>query len=52
MHRGRKKLGPPGEEIEGRISALSDLHRLDELLDRIMDVATREELMPSREPEE
>jgi predicted transposase YdaD len=41
---GRRKLGPPGAEVEARIAALDDLDRLRELLDRVLDVASWDEL--------
>ena len=42
---GRRKLGPPGAEVEARIAALGDLDRLRELLDRVLDVASWDELL-------
>jgi predicted transposase YdaD len=42
---GRRKLGPPGAEVEARIAALGDLDRLRELLDRVLDVASGDELL-------
>jgi len=45
LHLGRKKLGPPGEEVEAEITALSDLDRLHDLIDRILDVSTWDELL-------
>ena len=47
---GRRKLGPPGEAVEVRIAALSDLDRLHRLLDRILDASTWDELLASPEP--
>jgi hypothetical protein len=41
---GAKKLGPPGERIEAELIAIGDLDRLHELLDRILDVSTWDEL--------
>ena len=49
---GRKKFGPPSEEIEARITVLGDLGRLNELLDRILDVATWDQLLAPHNPPE
>jgi hypothetical protein len=35
----------PGAEVEARIAALGDLDRLRELLDRVLDVASWDELL-------
>ncbi|MDR3638241.1 MAG: hypothetical protein P4L84_30840 [Isosphaeraceae bacterium] len=43
---GRRKLGPPSEDIEAQIAATSDLNRLRELLDRVLDVTSWDELIP------
>jgi predicted transposase YdaD len=45
LHLGRKKLGPPGEKVEAEITALADLDRLHDLIDRILDVSTWDELL-------
>jgi predicted transposase YdaD len=45
LRQGRKKLGPPSEAIEARINVLGDLDRLNDLLDRILDVATWDQLL-------
>ncbi len=42
---GRKKFGPPDETVEATINAVADLDRLNALLDRILDVATWDELL-------
>jgi predicted transposase YdaD len=42
---GRKRLGPITEAIEARITALVDLDRLNDLLDRSLEVATWDELL-------
>ena len=47
LRQGRKRLGPPNEQIEAAITALGDLDRLHELTDRISDVSTWDELMAS-----
>ena len=43
---GRKKLGPYREATQTRIAALRDLNRLNDLLDRNLDVSTWDELVP------
>jgi hypothetical protein len=45
---GSKKLGPPGERIAAELIAIGDLDRLHELIDRILDVSTWDELFVSR----
>ena len=47
---GRKKLGPAGESIEAEINALADLDRLHDLIDRILDVSTWDELLAPPSP--
>jgi predicted transposase YdaD len=42
---GRKTLGPPSAAIEARINMLGDLDRLNDLLDRVLDVATWDQLL-------
>jgi hypothetical protein len=42
---GRKKLGPPDEQAGAEIAALTDLDRLHDLVDRVLDVATWDELL-------
>jgi hypothetical protein len=42
---GSKKLGPPNERVEAEITAMGDLDRLHELIDRVLDVSTWDELM-------
>jgi hypothetical protein len=44
---GRKKLGPPDEQISGRIAEITELDRLHVLLDRILDVSSWDELLAS-----
>ena len=45
LRQGRKKLGRPSEAVESQITALGDLDRLNELLDRILGVSTWDELL-------
>jgi predicted transposase YdaD len=52
LRQGRKKLGPLSEAVQARIAAIRDLDRLNDLLDRILDVSTWDELLPpSAQPE-
>ena len=44
---GRKRFGPPSETDEATINALTDLDRLNALLDRVLDVSTWDELLES-----
>ncbi len=50
LRQGRKKLGPPGEKVEAEITALADLDRLHDLIDRILDVSTWDELLSPPSP--
>ena len=43
---GRRKLGSPSGYVEAQIAALSDLDRLRELHDRVLDVSSWDELLP------
>ncbi len=45
LRQGRKKFGPPSETVEATINALTDLDRLNALLDRILDVPTWDDLL-------
>jgi predicted transposase YdaD len=47
LRQGRKRLGPPNEQIEAAITALNDLDRLNDLSESIVDVTTWDELMAS-----
>jgi hypothetical protein len=42
---GRKKLGEPDERVLGLVAGISDLDRLDLLLDRLLEVTTWDELL-------
>jgi predicted transposase YdaD len=46
LRQGRKKFGPSTEAVHARIAALDDLDRLNDLLDRILDVSSWDELLP------
>jgi predicted transposase YdaD len=46
---GHKRLGPLDQSLEGRIAAIGDLDRLDDLIDRLLEVATWEELLAAPE---
>ncbi len=50
FRQGRKKFGPPGKEIEAEINALNNLERLHELVDRILDVSTWDDLLAPAGP--
>jgi predicted transposase YdaD len=45
LRQGLKKLGPPSEAIEARITELVDLERLNDLLDHVLDAATWDQLL-------
>ena len=47
---GLRRFGPPGPEVEARIAALGELDRLHELLGRIINVATWDELLSPAHP--
>jgi predicted transposase YdaD len=44
---GRKKLGQPNEGVRTRIAAIADVDRLNFLLERILEVASWDELLTS-----
>ena len=44
---GTKKFGPPDEQAQAQIAAMADTDRLDELVDRVLDVASWDELLGS-----
>jgi predicted transposase YdaD len=46
---GKKRLGQPDEPMLAEIVAISDLDRLNLLLNRLLDVATWDELLASAE---
>jgi predicted transposase YdaD len=50
LRQGRKKLGPPSEEVAAEIAALADLDRLHGLVDRILEVSTWDELLAPASP--
>jgi hypothetical protein len=45
LRQGRKKLGQPDERVLALVAGISDRDRLDLLLDRILDVASWDELL-------
>ena len=49
IRQGLKRLGQPDESVLARISTLNDLDRLDHLLDRLLEVASWDELLASSE---
>jgi predicted transposase YdaD len=50
LRQGAKKLGLLDERIEAELTAMSDLDRLNELIDRVLDVSTWEELLSPPDP--
>jgi hypothetical protein len=46
---GRKKFGPPDPRVEAAIANLADLDRLHDLIDRILDVSTWDELLAAED---
>jgi hypothetical protein len=48
---GRKKFGPPDEQAEAKLAAVSDLSRLHELGARILDVTSWDELLAESQSE-
>jgi hypothetical protein len=47
LHLGRKKFGPPDPRVEVAIATIADLDRLRDLIDRVLDVSSWDELLPS-----
>jgi predicted transposase YdaD len=45
LRQGRRKLGTSSEAVEARITALGDVDRLNDLLDRILEVSSWDELL-------
>ena len=45
LRQGRKKFGPPGERAEAMIVAIADRDRLHDLIERLLDVDTWDELL-------
>src|SRR5262249_22755895 len=45
LRQGRKKLGQPDERVLAQVAGISDPDRLNLLLDRILDVASWDELL-------
>ena len=37
LHQAQKRFGPPGESIAARLQGITDLDRLDRLIDRLFD---------------
>jgi predicted transposase YdaD len=44
---GRKKIGQPGESVRAVITTITDIDRLNSLLERIHEVASWDELLTS-----
>ena len=47
---GRKRLGQPAEHVEAELGAIGDLVRLHDLIDRILDVTTWDDLLSPPAP--
>jgi len=45
LRHGRKKFGPTDERVEATIATIGDLDRLHDLIDRILDVSSWDELL-------
>ena len=45
LHLGRRRFGPPSADAEARIATMAELDRLHELHDRVLDVASWDELL-------
>jgi hypothetical protein len=50
VRHGTKKFGPPNEQAKAQVAALTDLDRLHDLVDRVLDVASWDELFASPNP--
>jgi len=50
LRQGRKKLGPPGAGVEATIAAIADRDRLHDLIERVLDVDTWDELLAPSDP--
>jgi predicted transposase YdaD len=47
---GRKKFGPPAEDVRAAIDAINDVDQLGSLLDRVLDVSSWHELLTTTAP--
>ena len=45
IRQGKKKLGDPDEAVRRALTAITDLDRLDRLIDRVLEVSTWDELL-------
>ena len=50
LRQGRKKFGPPDDDIRKAIDSIDDLDQLNALLDRILDVSTWHDLLAPLAP--
>ena len=50
LRHGGKKLGAPNAQIESEITAMTDLDRLHDLIDRVLDVSSWDELLTPPAP--
>ncbi len=44
---GKKRFGPPEEETEAALNRINDLEKLEELIDRVIEVGNWQELLPA-----
>ena len=49
LRQGRKRFGPPDPRVEATIATIADLDRLHDLLDRVLEVSTWEELLAAED---
>jgi hypothetical protein len=49
LRHGRKKFGPPDPQTEATLATITDLGRLHDLIDRVLDVSTWEELLAAED---
>ncbi len=50
LRQGGKKLGAPAARVEAEIAALDDVDRLNDLIDRVLDVSSWDELLAPPTP--
>jgi HPt (histidine-containing phosphotransfer) domain-containing protein len=49
LNLGRKRLGQVDERVEAAIASMADLEQLHQLLDRVLDAPSWDELLHSEE---
>ena len=45
LKQGRKRFGPADETTEARMKAIDDIERIDRMIDRVLEVASWDELL-------